>query len=319
MDRRRLSYASVAGGNSASANTTAGGIFSHFMNPTPSSPIRNSFHHTAHTERGAIAAPPYSPAEDGSKSKQPFWADLAATQIPWHEGEVINGGSQRRMFIRPSYLSGSRYLEKLDVQHRIRLAKEADQKTPSLSKSSSGASLHRMAPSYRGMTYEIVENTPTDSDNILTPPLPSKWGQKDKNGGLEIIGNTEIKYVSSNKVPELEAAATRSDHPIPRRCGIYYYEITVLAKGKDGAIAIGFSSSKAALEKLPGSEPESWAYHGDDGKSFGCAPVGKNCGPVFKVDDVVGCGINFRTGKAFFTHNGSFLGLSMKKLEDFDP
>lgn len=310
MDRRRLSYASVAGGNAGAANTTTGGIFNTLANPTTSSPTRNSFHPSAHTERAAV--PPYPFAEESSKSKQAFWADSAATQMPWLDGgggEEDDGDSQEKMSIRPTYLFSSQYLGKLDTQYRDKLTKQADQKTPSLSKSSSGASLQqRMAPSHRGMTYEIVENTPVDMEDFLTPPLPSKWDQKDKNGGLEIIRDFELKYVATNRVPDLDAAAARTDHPIPRMAGIYYYEVTVLAKGKDGTIAIGFSSAKAALEKLPGWEPESWAYHGDDGKAFGCALVGKHCGPLFKVDDVVGCGVNFRTGKAFFTHNGLFLG-----------
>jgi Ran-binding protein 9/10 len=73
-------------------------------------------------------------------------------------------------------------------------------------------------------------------------------------------------------------------------------------------IGVGFSTAKAALEKLPGWEPESWAYHGDDGKSFCCALTGKPYGPMFTAEDVIGCGINFKNGTAFFTKNGSFLG-----------
>jgi hypothetical protein len=30
------------------------------------------------------------------------------------------------------------------------------------------------------------------------------------------------------------AAAIRADFPMPRQCGIYYYEVTVVSKGKDG-------------------------------------------------------------------------------------
>jgi hypothetical protein len=69
-------------------------------------------------------------------------------------------------------------------------------------------------------------------------------------------------------------------------------------------IGIGFSGSKASLEKLPGWEPESWAYHGDDGKVFCCQSTGKSYGPKFTTGDVVGCGINFTKGSAFFTKNG---------------
>ena len=73
-------------------------------------------------------------------------------------------------------------------------------------------------------------------------------------------------------------------------------------------IGVGFSSSKASLEKLPGWEPESWAWHGDDGKTFCCQNSGKNYGPKFTNNDIIGCGVNFSTGCAFFTKNGVFQG-----------
>ena len=75
-------------------------------------------------------------------------------------------------------------------------------------------------------------------------------------------------------------------------------------------IGIGFSGPKASLEKLPGWEPESWAYHGDDGKAFGCEKPGKSYGPKFTTGDVIGCGVNFKTNSAFFTKNGVFQGTS---------
>ena len=74
-------------------------------------------------------------------------------------------------------------------------------------------------------------------------------------------------------------------------------------------IGVGFSGLKASLEKFPGWEPESWAYHGDDGKSFCCQSTGKSYGPTFTTGDVIGCGVNFMTGCAFFTKNGVFQGV----------
>ena len=71
---------------------------------------------------------------------------------------------------------------------------------------------------------------------------------------------------------------------------------------------MGFSSSRVSLNRLPGWEPESWAYHGDDGRSFCCSDHGREYGPKFGSHDIIGCGVNFRTGCAFFTKNGVFLG-----------
>lgn len=75
-------------------------------------------------------------------------------------------------------------------------------------------------------------------------------------------------------------------------------------------IGVGFSTTKASLEKLPGWEPESWAYHGDDGKTFCCQMQGKPYGPKFTTGDIIGCGINFTTRSAFFTKNGVSQGIT---------
>lgn len=77
-------------------------------------------------------------------------------------------------------------------------------------------------------------------------------------------------------------------------------------------IAIGFSGSKSNVERLPGWESESWAYHGDDGKSFfgENQGQGRSYGPMFGANDTIGCGVNFSSGCAFFTKNGVFLGMS---------
>ena len=84
-------------------------------------------------------------------------------------------------------------------------------------------------------------------------------------------------------------------------------------------IGVGFSGSKASLEKLPGWEPESWAYHGDDGKSFCCQSPGKSYGPTFTTNDVIGCGVNFMNGSAFFTKNGVCLGALITHLNSNYP
>ena len=73
-------------------------------------------------------------------------------------------------------------------------------------------------------------------------------------------------------------------------------------------IGIGFSGPKNSLEKLPGWEPETWGYHGDDGNTFCCGQSPKKYGPKFTTGDVIGCGINFMTGCAFFTKNGIHQG-----------
>lgn len=78
-------------------------------------------------------------------------------------------------------------------------------------------------------------------------------------------------------------------------------------------IGVGFSGPKVALSRIPGWEPDSFAYHGDDGQIFNNTTSGKNYGPKFGTLDVIGCGINFRTNTAFFTKNGHMLGMNNAK------
>lgn len=83
-------------------------------------------------------------------------------------------------------------------------------------------------------------------------------------------------------------------------------------------IGIGFSAKTVALSRPPGWEPDSWGYHSDDGHCYAGQNGGKAYGPPFTASDVIGCGINFRTGCAFFTKNGHILGtgfLSLGKLQ----
>ena len=264
----------------------------------------------------------------------PSWGKSGNAPSYWNQSSMIGthvgSASGMNMFISPSYLRGTKYLEKLEAAYNAKIAAQREAaaaqpaSTPaSLSASSSSVSLHRMAPSHRGMTYDIVENHPAWDDDTV-PPLPSKWSDVDRLGGLEVFSDgQDIRYLPGIKTHDHEAAAARTDFPMPPQCGVYYYEVSILSKGKEGSveapfsiylsnedrmIGVGFSSAKASLDKLPGWELESWAYHGDDGKSFCCQNTGQTYGPTFTAGDVVGCGINFMSGTAFFTKNGVFQG-----------
>ena len=320
---RRSSYASVAAG-----------IPTYTASDNPTSSIPGSRTYSATNPVPSVQLPRIGGGEQPSRIPQPISeADLHAdgginisgiggrntgtmanhpTRRPSSQS-VGNSGGGVTEFFRPSYLVGTTYLEKLEASHEAKIAAQAEemQNRPynpgSLSKSSSSVSLQKMAPSHRGMTYDIVENPMLVIEDGPSP-LPSRWAQVDKWGGLEVgPDGFDVKYVGAAKLSEHEAAAARTDHPMPSECGIYYYEISVLQKGKDGLIGVGFSSIKASLEKLPGWEPDSWAYHGDDGMSFCCQSTGKPYGPQFTTGDVIGCGVNFLTNQAFFTKNGHFL------------
>jgi hypothetical protein len=130
-------------------------------------------------------------------------------------------------------------MENLEAAYKNKLAAQKEASSThgsnhgSLSRTSSSVSLHKLAPSHRGMTYEIIERAPPPDDDGI-PPLPSKWGEVDKYGGLEIAADgVDVKYVGLPKIHEHEAVAARADRPIPSQCGIYYFEVSIISKGKD--------------------------------------------------------------------------------------
>jgi hypothetical protein len=145
-------------------------------------------------------------------------------------------------FFTPSYLRNSRYIYRLDAAHRAKLAQQRDTSSttsasnPPLSASSSNVHLPRMAPSHRGMTYEIIEKEPPVTADPLSP-LPSQWSSTDKYAGLELSNDAlDVRYTGPVHKHDHEAAALRADYPMPPQCGIYYFEIKIESKPKEGYV-----------------------------------------------------------------------------------
>ncbi|KAL9000973.1 MAG: hypothetical protein Q9169_000457 [Polycauliona sp. 2 TL-2023] len=333
---RRSSYASVAAGNLNTYNqslisTSRLGAFSHLASPSSQSPSQSHDQHAnsstrrSHRNSEADTQMDYSVNIPGSWGKsslghEPSQYGFGQSYGTAGNGDVANGVD----FFVPSYLRHSKYVERLHEAHEAKVA--AQREAPpnpakgngALSSRSSNASLPKLAPSHRGMTYEVIEHQPPEDHGGLTP-IPSRWAEADKNQAIEIgPDGLEVHFVGGSKLHDHEAAATRTDHPIPVQAGIYYYEAIITSKGKDGMIGIGFSGPKVSLDKLPGWEPESWGWHGDDGNTFCCQSTGKRYGPTFTTGDVVGCGINFMTGSAFFTKNGVHQGNAFRDLKDIN-
>ncbi|KAI6837742.1 SPRY-domain-containing protein [Hortaea werneckii] len=225
-------------------------------------------------------------------------------------------------FFTPSYLRHSRHVQRLQRLHDDHVAELQEQarlnppQPPPLSTKSSHASLKstRSMHTHRAPVQDVIERLPPPTEEDRSHPLPSRWNEDDRMNGLEILADgTEVRFGGVTKTSD-EAASIRADHPMPKECGIYYFEVTMLSKGKEGLIGIGFSTKKAGLNRLPGWEGESWAYHGDDGYSFACTASGKAYGPRYSSQDVIGCGVNFRTGNCFFTKNGIYLGVAFTNI-----
>ena len=120
----------------------------------------------------------------------------------------------------------------------------------------------------------------------------------------------------------------RTNHPIPPHFLTFYYEITILNSGPLGYVhtsamktsillmrffasimGLGLCRPETPVFGMPGWAASSWGYHGNDGKKYNNLPsVGLRYHDSYNTGDIVGCGINIKTGKLFFTKNGVNLG-----------
>ena len=245
---RRSSYASVAAGTTGSYNQNSmaisrPGAFSYLATPNHPSPL-------------------YMPGGSSRPSRQRSGSDTQMDEginVPgsWGQSGVINYTSQygtgqvfgrtvpgdniqQSGFFVPSYLRNSRFMERLQAAHDSKTAAQRETASThtsgkgTLSSRSSNVSLPKLAPSHRGMTYEIIEHQPPETHDGWSP-LPTKWAKTDKNQCLAIGDDgLEVRFTGGQKLQETEAAATRADHPMPVYGGMYYYEVMIISNGKDG-------------------------------------------------------------------------------------
>lgn len=73
----------------------------------------------------------------------------------------------------------------------------------------------------------------------------------------------------------------RADNFVPTSLPIYYFEVEVISKGREGYIGVGFCTVDVNMDRLPGWEPQSYGYHGDDGNAFRSDGKGRKYGPQF--------------------------------------
>ena len=184
---------------------------------------------------------------DMTTGREPYGSSWRKTSsLPSYSRQFAGGWmpGQRHVdsFFTPSYLRNSRYMNRIEKAHKDRqtslrdLTSAHSSNPPSLSTSSSNVNLHRTTPSHRGMTYDVIEHASAEPEESLTP-LPSRWNGDDKFHGLDLLQDgLEMRYSGPIHKMEHEAAAARTDNLISPQCGIYYYEVTLLSKSKDGYV-----------------------------------------------------------------------------------
>ncbi|XP_063699691.1 ran-binding protein 9 isoform X2 [Culicoides brevitarsis] len=143
-------------------------------------------------------------------------------------------------------------------------------------------------------------------------PLPRNWSPTDKCNSI-YVHNFRVHYKGIGKSHN-DAASVRTAHPVPAACGLYYFEVKIISKGRDGYMGIGLTAQNFKANRLPGWDKGSYGYHGDDGNSFCSSGNGQPYGPTFTTNDIIGCGVNLVDNTCFYTKNGHHLGIAFRDL-----
>ncbi|KAG5898545.1 hypothetical protein JTB14_012444 [Gonioctena quinquepunctata] len=145
-------------------------------------------------------------------------------------------------------------------------------------------------------------------------PLPRSWSPKEKFNYIGLSQNNLRVHYKGHGKTHRDAASVQATHPIPASCGLYYFEVKIVSKGRDGYMGIGLSAQGVNMNRLPGWDKQSYGYHGDDGHSFCSSGTGQPYGPTFTTGDVIGCGVNLIDNTCFYTKNGHHLGTAFRDL-----
>ncbi len=46
-----------------------------------------------------------------------------------------------------------------------------------------------------------------------------------------------------------DASSVRATHPIPASCGLYYFEVKIVSKGRDGYMGVGLSAHDVNMNR----------------------------------------------------------------------
>uniref|UniRef100_A0A7I4BK45 B30.2/SPRY domain-containing protein n=1 Tax=Physcomitrium patens TaxID=3218 RepID=A0A7I4BK45_PHYPA len=151
---------------------------------------------------------------------------------------------------------------------------------------------------------------------------PRIWNVHDSKRALLDVSDHGLKIAYKGLGnSDTDAGAIRADNPAPESEPLYYFEVTIISRGRNGYIGVGLSSPQASLSRLPGLERNSFGYHADDGNAFtGCCTStlsheGTAYGPTFGKGDVIGCILNQMDHTISYTKNGVNLGVAFRDVK----
>ena len=120
-------------------------------------------------------------------------------------------------------------LIKLYIQHQRRRLSKSNQKMTD--KQNEATSRITTTTTIKTGSERLAQLYPHINEDTQ---LPSKWNSKEKSPTLVLQQNNLVVTYKGPGKSHKDAASVRSDHPIPPLTGIYYYEVKILSKGRDG-------------------------------------------------------------------------------------
>lgn len=156
-----------------------------------------------------------------------------------------------------------------------------------------------------------LDEVPVEKDEVADP-LPSELNIGDFNLFLEASKDKLTVRYTGQAQHENDVGCIQSNHPVPRKRLVYYFEVTVKEASDRGEIGIGFSDKNFKMGRHPGWEPNSYGYKGDSGKKHANCTRGEEYGPPFGAGDTIGAGFHLGRQEVFFTKNGKQLGVAFK-------
>eukprot|EP00894_Picocystis_sp_ML_P001856 jgi/Pico_ML_1/52373/g3085.t1 len=144
--------------------------------------------------------------------------------------------------------------------------------------------------------------------------LPSELNTKNTGSFLEISRDKCTVRYTGHGSHDNDVGSVQADVGVPSNVPVYYFETKVVDGGEKCCVGIGFTDKKFKVTRQPGWEPNSYGYHGDDGKKFHNNGLGENYGPTFNTGDVIGAGILLEKQEIFYTKNGKYLGVAFRNV-----
>lgn len=131
-------------------------------------------------------------------------------------------------------------MQKLEEAHRAKMqAKKESKRTSRSNQPSNGSAFgsHSLpSGSHRGMSHTVIERPVAFADKDALSPLPTRWNKEEMSSNLELhTDGLGVKFSEgkAHHEREHEACGIRADNYMPPQCGIYYYEVQILAGRRD--------------------------------------------------------------------------------------